>query len=292
MVIFYNVVQQGSFSQAADALGVSKSFISKHITKLEKDLKTRLLNRTTRQLSLTEGGEIFYQHCQSLSNVAEEGYDAIVNLRKLPSGTLKISAPPTVAMHLLVKPLLEYAQRYPEVKFNVILESRIVDIIQEGYDLVLRCALRTPVLPDSTLISQKIVSLRNFLCASPGYLKKHAALKSPEQLAQHVFAIYSGNKSAKKLTLTRENKKTTINIDTYFQSNNLDILAEMIQAHSCMGVLPEFMIKNLLLKKKLVECLPEFKLPESPLYVIYPERELVPLKVKLFIDILKKHLAE
>ena len=288
MVIFYNVVQQGSFSQAAESLGVSKSFVSKHITKLEKDLKARLLNRTTRQLSLTEAGEIFYQHCQSLSEVAEEGYDAIVNLRKLPSGTLKISVPPTLAIHLLANPLLEYSKHYPDVKFNVILESRIVDIVQQGYDLALRSAL----LPDSTLIGQKVASLRNVLCASPGYLKKHETIKHPEQLTQHNFAAYTGNKSAKKLTFSRGNQQHVVNINSFFQSNNLDLIAQMVTANSCMAVLPQFMIKTLLAQKKLIVCLPEYKLPESPLYAIYPERDLVPLKVRAFIEMLKTFLAK
>lgn len=288
MTIFYTVVQQNSFSQAALLLGVSKSFISKHITALEKDLKTRLLNRTTRQLSLTEAGEIFYQHCQSLSIVAEQGYDAIVNLRKLPSGTLKISAPPALAIHLLASPLIDYTKRYPDVKFNIVLESHIVDMVKQGYDLALRVAL----LPDSTLISQKIVSLPYVLCASPQYLKKFGAVKQPEELIKHSFATYSGSKLAKQLSFTHKNKQTTINIQSHFQCNNLDLISQMVTAHSCMAVLPKFMAKPLIEKKKLVVCLPEYKLPEAPLYAVYPERTLVPLKVKAFIELLKTHLSQ
>jgi DNA-binding transcriptional LysR family regulator len=281
-------VQQGSFSQAAEILGVSKSFVSKHISQLEKDLKARLLNRTTRQLSLTEAGEIFYQHCQSLSTVAEHGYEAMVNLRKQPSGNLKISAPPTLAIYLLGKIFSEYSQCYPEVKFNVVLESRIIDIVQQGFDL----ALRSASLPDSTLVSQRIGTLRYVLCASPAYLKKHGVIKYPEQLTQHIFATYSGSKSAKQLVFTRGNQQYKVNITSHFQSNNLDLMAQMATAGSCIAVLPEFMTKTLVAKKQLVICLPEFKLPEMPLYVVYPERDLVPLKVKTFIEFLKTHLAK
>lgn len=288
MAIFYTVVQQNSFSQAALLLGVSKSFISKHITALEKDLKTRLLNRTTRQLSLTEAGEIFYQHCQSLSIVAEQGYDAIVNLRKQPSGILKISVPPALAIHLLANPLIDYTKRYPDVKFNVVLESHIVDLVKQGYDLALRAA----PLPDSTLISQKIVTLRNVVCASPQYLKKFGGVKHPEDLIKHSFATYSGNNLAKKLTFAHKNKQISINIQSHFQCNNLDLITQMVTAHSCMAVLPEFMAKPLVEKKKLIVCLPEFKLPEVPLYAVYPERALVPLKVKTFIELLKTHLSQ
>lgn len=288
MVIFYNVVQQSSFSKAAEVLGVSKSFVSKHITQLEKDLKTRLLNRTTRQLSLTEAGEVFYQNCQSLADIAEQGYEAINNLRKQPSGTLKISAPPALALHLLAQPIAEYRHRYPEVKVNMVLESQIVDIVKQGYDLALRSAL----LPDSTLISQKLTSLKSVLCASPGYLKNHGAIKHPEDLLQHHFATYSGNKSATKLKFIQGHQQHIVHITSHFQSNSLDLVALMVAADSCMAVLPEFMVKELVEKKKLKICLPEFSIPESDLFIVYPERELLPLKVKTFIELLKKHLGD
>ncbi len=286
MVIFYYVAQLGSFSRAAETLAVSKSFISKHITKLEVDLKVRLINRTTRQLSLTEAGEAFYQHCQSLSEIAEQGYEAILALRKQPAGTIKISVPPALAVHLLADVIVEYNQLYPDVKFNIILESRIVDIIQGGYDLALRSAL----LPDSTLIGQKIAMVRYVLCATPSYLKKHKEIKHPNQLTEHIFGTLSGNRSAKQLTFHKKNEQFLVHINSHFQSSNLDLIMQFVMENACMAIFPEFMVKSLVEKKKLISCLPEFKLPENPLYVVYPERALVPLKVKTFIEVLRRHL--
>jgi len=284
MAIFYNVVQQSSFSQAAEILGVSKSYISKHITKLEKHLKTRLLNRSTRQLSLTEAGEIFYQHCQSLSGIAEEGYEAILNLQKKPSGTFKISVPPAFAMHLFATPLLKFHELYPDVKFNITLDSMTGDIIQQGFDL----SIGTAKLRDSSLISQKIASLPLVLCASPEYIKKHGKISHPEELSKQDFAIYNmSDKFSKKFIFTKKNQNFSVTVNSSLQSNNADFVAQMVMAGTYMAVLPEFMIKDWITQKKIITCLSDFTLPTLSLYIVYPERKFVPLKVKLFIELLK-----
>lgn len=166
MILFYHVVRLKSFSQAAEKLKVSKAFVSKHITQLEKELKVRLLLRNTRQLRLTEAGEIFYLQCEKLFELAQHSYEDMANLRNQPSGTLKITAPPALAIHLLIKPLAEYQQRYTDVDLNVILESQLVDLIQQGYDL----AIRSAILPDSNLVARKLASLNYWLCATPEYL--------------------------------------------------------------------------------------------------------------------------
>lgn len=286
MIIFYHVVKHKSFSQAANKLGVSKSHISKHITQLEKELNTSLLSRSTRQLSLTEAGEIFYQHCEKLLELAEQGYDALANLRKQPEGTLKISVPPALGLHLLTEPLIKFNQKYPNVKLNVMLESQVVDLIREGYDLALRSAL----LPDSNLIAQKIMIFRNLICVTPKYLKAHGSLKYPEQLKEHDFAVYSGSKSARELKFSYANKTIDIIINSAIESNNLDLIAQMVTGSCCIGVLPEFMVKDLIAKKKLIHCLQQYKLPENPIYAIYPEKKFMPLKVKLFLEEIKNYI--
>lgn len=286
MVLFYYVVELNSFSKAAEKLGVSKAFISKHINKLENDLKCRLLNRSTRRLSLTEAGEIFYQYSQSLSELATEAYEAIHRLQSKPSGLLKIAAPPAFATHVLPEVLIEFKKKYPDIRVNIVSESTIVDIVKHGYDL----AVRSAYLPDSTLIGQKIASLTNVLCASPDYLKKHSIIKEPDQLSQHPFAIYTTQKLTHELSFNKKNKQKNISINAHFQCNSLDLIAQLVLGDACLGILPEFMIRDALKQKKLVHCLPEYKLSDSPLYAVYPERKLKPLKVKLFIDLLTKYL--
>jgi DNA-binding transcriptional LysR family regulator len=286
MIIFVHVVQLKSFSHTAQKLAVSKSMVSKSISKLEKDLKTNLLRRSTRQISLTAEGEVFYQHCQTLLACAQQGYTAVENLHKQPTGTLKISVPPALAMHVLAQPVIHFSQRYPEVKLNVILESHIVDIIQQGYDLALRSAL----LPDSSLVGQKIATLRNVLCATPAYLKKQGTIKHPNQLSQHIFAVYSNKNSLQKFKFNQGKQSFAIQVNGHFQSNNLDFLTQLVMADQCIAVLPDFMVTTAIAKKKLVVCLPQYRIPDSPLYAIYPKREFVPLRVKMFIELLKTQM--
>lgn len=288
MILFYHVVKYKSFSQAAEQLGVSKSHISKHVTQLEKELKSQLLHRSTRQLSLTEAGEIFYQHCEKVVALAEQGYNALATYHKQPAGTLKISIPPALGLHLLSEPIIKFNQKYPEVKLNIALENEIVDLIQKGYDLALRSALLT----DSNLIAQKLTILSNVLVASPRYLKQHGLVKNHEQLQNHVFAIYSGSKAARQMIFTRNKQTFEIVINSVIESNSLDLIQQMVSGDRCMAVLPKFMVIDLIAKKKLIHCLPHYQLPESPLYAIYPEKMFMPLKVKCFLDEIKNDLRD
>ncbi len=288
MVVFYYIVKLKNFSQAAEKLKVSKAYVSKHVTQLEKELKARLLNRSTRQISLTEAGKIFFQHCQALVELTEKGYDAIANLHHHPAGTLKIAAPVALGIHILSDTLTQYCQKYPDVKLSVILESNLADIIQQGYDI----ALRSTLLTDSNLIAQKVATFSNILCASPAYLKKYGPIKHPNQLIKHVFAIYSSNTTTtKKLKFIHKDQVFHITIDGRFQINSLDLILQLVESDCCIAILPEFMLKTALSKKKLIHCLPDYKLPDSPLYAFYPEREFNPLKVKLFIDLLKANFS-
>lgn len=288
MILFYHVVRLKSFSQAAEKLKLSKAFVSKHISQLEKELKVRLLLRNTRQLSLTEAGEIFYSQCEKLFELAQHSYENMANLRNQPSGTLKITAPPALAIHLLAKPFAEYQNRYSEVDLNVILESQLVDLIQQGYDL----AIRSAILPDSNLVARKLVTLNYWLCASPAYLQQHGAIDHPDQLAQHRFAIYSSQTATNKLEFIRGKRAFTVTVEGQFQSNQLDLIAQMVMAGSCVAVLPEFMAAAGVADGRLSICLANYRLPAKPLYVIYPQREFVPLKVKTFIELLNSHFLQ
>ena len=288
MMTFYYVAQFKSFSQAALQLKVSKSQMSKEIVRLENDLKIKLLNRSTRQVSLTQEGQVFFKYCKSLIEQAKQGYGAIEGLRAQASGTLKISVPPAFALHVLSQPLLEFSKSNPEVKLNIVLDSRIEDIIEQGYDL----ALRSAVLSDSNLIAQKVASIKNVLCASPAYLKKLGKIQTPEQLSTHRCAVYSGVKLAHELKFYQGKKLFKVEIDPVMQSNSADFMLQMVLKGDCVAVFPEFMVTSLLHEKKLIACLPDFQISESPLYAIYPDKEFVPLRVKLFIEILKKYMIQ
>ena len=285
MILFYHVVRLKSFSQAAEKLQLSKAFVSKHINQLEKELKIHLLIRNTRRLRLTEAGEAFYLQCEKLFELAQQSYENIATLRSQPTGTLRISAPPALALHLLAKPLAEYQKKYPEIKLNVILESRIIDLVQEGYDL----AIRSAILPDSNLIARKLTMINHVLCASPRYLKLYGKIDHPEQLAEHCFGSFDNAAATQTLEFIRGNRQFKITVDSQFQSNQLDFIVKMVMADCCLAVLPEFMVTTEIAKGQLIACLKKYRLPAKPLYLIYPQRELIPLKVKVLIDLLNDY---
>lgn len=288
MEIFYYVVEFSSFSKAADRLKVSKSFISKKITKLEQGLKVNLLSRSTRRITLTEAGESFYRYCANIVHEGNEAYSMISELQGKPSGTLKISMPPALGLNLISPMLSKFLIQYPEVNLDIELENRLVDVLEESYDLVLRSAK----LESSNLIGQRIFSIKNTICATEQYFKQHSIPKIPSDLEKHNCATYSYSKNAKHLTLIKNSHETVISIQGNFMSNHLDLIKQMVLNNLCIGIFPEFMVTNELQEKKLQRCLINYQLPENQLYAVYPVRKFMLPKLKYFLEMLKSYLDE
>lgn len=286
MLIFYHVGQLKSFSQAALRLSVSKSHVSKHISQLEAALQVSLLNRSTRQLSLTQEGVVFHQHCQAMFEQAQLGYDAIDQLRQQATGTLKISIPPALALYHLQEPLCEFLNLHREVRANIVLDSRIEDIVEQGYDL----AFRSAILPDSNLIAQKIADFDNVLCVSPAYIEQYGAIESLEDLAKQRLAVYGNEIMPRSLSFTFDQQPLSVTITPYVCSNNLEFLKQMTLSGGCVAILPEFMIRQALQERQLLHCLPTYLSATSPLYAIYPDRKFITLRVKRFVELFKQYL--
>lgn len=287
MEIFYCVAELKSFSKAAHKLGVSKSFVSKKITQLEHALKAQLLFRSTRKLTLTEAGSNFQQYCTKIVKIAEQSYSAISELQGKPAGSLKISAPPALALYLLMPLLPKFMQQNPDVSLNIQLESHIVNLIEEGYDL----ALRSGKLVSSNLISQRVYTGKNLICASPAYLQRHGKPKTPADLKKHNFAIYSQTKSAQSIKITKDTQEITTDIQGNFISNHLDLIKKIALNHLYMAILPEFMVKKEIKNGELVACLTHYQLQKFHFYAIYPAKEFVAPKVKAFIKMIKDSWA-
>lgn len=286
MEIFYQVVELGSFSKAADKLGVSKSFISKKINALETTLRCKLLNRSTRKLSLTDAGENFYRQCTKVIEEANKGFALVNELHGKPAGRLKISAPPAFAQYLLPKIIAEYQSLYPDVTFELDLSSQFVDLVKAGFDL----ALRSGKMESSNLITQKIASLENCLCASKKYLKEKGEPITPNDLEQHNFALYSLAKNAREIHLQKGQKKITVIVHGSIVVNQIEVSKQLLLKNLCLAVLPKFMIETELKSGEIKIALPNYSLPESSIYAIYPDREFLPTKVTEFIALLKKHI--
>ncbi|MBX3710021.1 MAG: LysR family transcriptional regulator, partial [Gammaproteobacteria bacterium] len=265
MEIFYYVVEFKSFSKAASRLKVSKSFISKKIYKLEHDLKVNLISRSTRKLTITEAGESFYRYCANIVHQGNEAYSMINELQGKPSGRLKISMPPALGLNLITPMLSKFLSQYPEISLDIELENKLVDLLEEGYDL----ALRSSILKSSNLIAQKIYSIKNVICATEKYLETHSKLNMPSDLEKHNYATYSYAKISNQITLTKNNRDEIIHTKGNLTSNHLDLIKQMVLDNFCIAILPEFMVKDEIKAGKIKLCLIDYQLPENPLYAVY-----------------------
>jgi len=287
MEIFNSVVEMRSFSKAADKLGVSKSFISKRITKLEQELETRLLTRTTREILLTEAGEAFAKHCEKIVTEAELAYANLHELKGEPTGLLKVSAPPAFGVNVLAPLIPKFLQQYPKINLQIELSNQLVDIIKEGFDI----ALRSAVLEDSELIARQIFKIENTICATKEYLAKNGTPTTPSDLNNHNFARYSYSKRSQQLRLRKNKQEYEVHITGNFACNHIDLTKLMLLQHQCIAVLPRFMVDKEIANKQLIVCLPEYQLATSKLYAVYPEREFTTPKVKVFIEQLNQFLS-
>src|SRR5450830_903462 len=187
MKTFAAVVDGGSFVQAADALDMSKPAVSRHVAELEQRLGVRLLQRTTRKLSLTEEGRLFYGRCKSVLADVEVAEEEITAQSIAVKGLIKVNVPVSFGLLELAPLWPDFMAKFPDVEMDITLADRIVDLVEEGYDLAIRIAR----MPNSSLISRKLASTRLVLCASPGYLKKHGKPKHPSELTEHPVLAYS-----------------------------------------------------------------------------------------------------
>jgi DNA-binding transcriptional LysR family regulator len=286
MEIFFYVAELKSFSKAAMRLNVSKSFISKKISKLERHLKVNLISRSTRKLTMTEAGENFYQYCANIVQEGNEAYSMISKTQSKPSGVLKISMPPALGLNFLSPMLARFISKNPEVILDIQLENRLIDVLKEGYDLVLRSAS----LESSNLIAQKIFSIKNVICATKTYFQAQGVPKTARDLEKHYFATYHSSKNVEKMRLTKNSNEEIVFLKGNFKSNSMDLIKKMVLDHVCMAALPEFMIDTEIKSGTIQSCLLDYKLPESPLYAIYPERKFMLPKLKNFLEMLKMYV--
>ena len=283
MMVFAQVVQSGSFSGAADVLGMSKSSVSKKVTYLEDRLGVRLLNRTTRKLSLTEIGQVFFERCERIMNEAEEAELAITRLQEEPRGHLKISAPMSFGIMHLGKPLATFLEKYDDLSVDVILNDRFVDIVDEGFDM----AIRIGRLPDSSLIAKKIGRSRRVVAASPAYWDKHGRPTHPRELVQHKTFSYTLARDAGYWGFRENGKELPIKIDGYIKVNNGNLVHDMMLAGAGVGISPAFIVGRELANGKLEAVLEDFEDEPINIYAVYPHNRHLSAKVRLFVDFLK-----
>ena len=288
ILIFTQVVQCGSFFKAAEVTGHSNSYISKTISKLEARLGVRLLNRTTRSLSLSPEGKVYFEQCQQLVLDAEDALGLLSQSHIEPKGVLKISCPVAFAQGYLHDFLSIYLQRYPDVELQLDLNDSRVDLIQGGFDLVIRA---TDQLEESSLICRKIYSCKSYTVASRDYLQRFGRPTKPEQLSEHQCLCYSNLKTPKRWHYVDPNGHDVyVDVPVKLLSNNAQMELAMVKAGHGICRLPEFAMEQEMKENALEILFSDYPSPIINVYAIYPSRKHLSPKVRCFIDLMVEHM--
>jgi DNA-binding transcriptional LysR family regulator len=288
MQTFNAVVDAGSFIKAAAAMDMSKAAVSRYVVDMETRLGVRLLHRTTRRLSLTEEGQLFYSRSKELLAELAEAEEEITSRSHAASGLLRINAPFTFGVLHLAPLWGAFRSLHPKVKLDVTLSDRLVDLVEEGYDVAIRIAR----LDNSTLISKRLASTRMVLCASPQYLALHGTPKEPLELAQHAVISYSYWSTRDEWHFDGPQGPVSVQTQPCIQTNSGDTCRAAALAHQGVILQPSFLVGPDLAAGTLVELLPQFRSLELGIYAVYPTRKHVSAKVRALIDFLAAHFAQ
>jgi DNA-binding transcriptional LysR family regulator len=283
IAIFVKVVELSSFTAAAEALEMSQPVVSKAVTRLEEKLGARLLNRTTRRLSLTEAGsELYGRSVRALAEI-ENAELEVARFQTEPRGLLRVSAPMSFSILHLGPALQGFLTRFPGVTLELSLDDRQVDLVEEGFDV----AVRIGRLQDSNLIARKIAPCRQVLCASPAYLAQRGEPERPEDLLEHSCILYSLLSAPREWRLEGpEGELHTVPINGSIQSNNGLVNRAAALAGGGIVLLPTFYLGEQLRSGTLKPVLCKFKPQELAVYAVYPERRNLMPKVRAFVDFL------
>lgn len=281
--VFVTVVSRGGFARAADALDTSPANVTRYMNELEAHLGARLLNRTSRTLSLTDAGETLYARCKSILEDVAETEGLVSSASVEPRGRLRINAPVSFGILYLAPLWPEFMRRHPGIELDVGLIDRVVDIVDEGYDL----AIRISRAGSTSHAARKLATSQNILCASPSYLARHGVPATPSDLAAHRCIGYTYAATGDEWQLTdARGKLHPVKVDCHMHTNNGDTARAAALAGQGVIWQPTFLIGNDLRAGRLVRVLPDYRLPDIDILALYPSRRHLSARVRVMIDFL------
>ncbi len=284
MKVFCAVVDNGSFAAAAGKLRLSRAMVTKHVMNLENHLNIRLLNRTTRRLSLTESGAGYYERCTQILNELEEAEAQARQASAEPRGTLRINAPYGFATGHVAPFLPEFLASHPDLKLDITMNDRFVDLVEEGFDVAVRIAA---TLPESSLVARKLAPCRMVVCGSPEYFQRHGEPKTPADLERHNCLGYSFCAAQGAWTFAgADGRRHAVKANGTIRANSGDALRAAALGGIGVVLLPTFAVGQELedghLKPVILDCGTQ----ESAIYAVYPSRRHLSAKVRAFVDFL------
>jgi DNA-binding transcriptional LysR family regulator len=280
MRAFVSVAEEGQFAAASERLGLSRTMASKLVMDLESHLGARLLNRTTRKVSLTEQGAAYLERCREVLLAIEEAEREVSSQASEPIGRLRISAPVCLGASHIAPQVAAFAATHPQVSIDLVLNDRMVDLVEEGYDI----AIRVGRLSESTLIARRIGEMRLICCTSPAYIKAHGRPASPNELSGHECILYSYASTRSTWLFSIDGSEIGVKVGGRISSNNGAAICEM--AISGLGIIlqPDFIVARHLRSGALEQLFPD-QLPESVgIYAVYQSRRHVPARLRLLLD--------
>jgi DNA-binding transcriptional LysR family regulator len=290
MLSFVKVVEHGGFSAAARQLNMATSAVTTHVKLLEERLQVRLLNRTTRNVSLTEVGRAYYERCVQILSEIEDAEDTVQSLQLKPRGILRVNTSPAVPM-VIAPSIAEYNGLYPDVTVHLTTTSRMLDLVEQGFDLAIWYA----GAPDLSLIRRHLASYRSILCASPDYLAKHGHPQHPTDLAKHKCIVYYDapfGKGGREWTFTGPGGETKVEVFGPLEANSVDAIRAAAVGGQGFVYAPTHLVLEELKSGALVPVLRDFLGREVSVDALYPNREHLPAKVRTFIDLVAKNFRQ
>jgi DNA-binding transcriptional LysR family regulator len=285
MVVFARVVQAGSFKTAAAELRMPNSTVSRKVSELEERLKSRLLQRTTRKLSLTDVGRIYYDYCSRIVGEIEAAERAVTSLQDSPRGLLRVTAPVNFA---LLGPIAsDYLKRYPEVQLDLFCTARAVDLVEERFDL----GIRAGTLADSTLIARSLGSAGWLLVATPAYLKRRGRPRSPEDLKKHDCLLFGADFDSAGIRLEKGDSAVQVALSPRLMVSDFDVLYAATVAGLGIALCPTSRCVDDLRARRLERVLSDWNAPSTPVHVVYPSIRHLSPKVKSFVDHLQQRMT-
>ena len=286
--LFVSVVELGSFSEAARRLGVNKSAVSKRITALELSLGVKLIQRSTRRLHLTDAGKQYYEYVHQAAELMQQAQDALASQQGAAQGTLKVSLPNVFGQRHIAPLLSEFSRLYPAINLEVSLDDRVVDLLKDGLDMVVRIGK----LPDSSLVAVKLAPCHSLLCASPQYLEQHGHPRRVQELRTHNCLFYSYFRAGLEWSFEKDGEVSRIKPRGNVKVNNSEVIRTLLLDDMGIALMPRYLVEDELAEGSLVPVLAHYQAPTHGIYALTPERQHMPARLRVFIDFLKQSFAQ
>lgn len=283
LVYFAAVVETGSFTAAADRLGITKAVVSQQVARLEKEFRTSLLTRTTRKVQVTEAGLAFYNRCGRILHEAEEAFGELAEIAQEPSGTLKLTAPIDYGISVVVPAIAEFHSRYPKCKVDAVLSDQRLDLMSGDIEL----AIRVGWLTEQNLQARKIGSFRQLLVASPKLGAKINAVKNPEDITRFPFIANTALRDHLNWKFSRKNQdEQIVRVQPSIFLNATLAVKQAVLEGIGISILPDYAVADEFSNNTLIHVLPRWSLPSGDIHATFPTARFRPIKVKAFVDIL------